>query len=303
MPSVLTSLTAVERLAAQGTDLSGEFAKALTEDLEYARFGAALPDLPCFGGFGSALKMWLQRGEPAYFSRLFRGRAPVAFGLKAAELVSNGALVGTEPGLAFVAGYFTRLAVARAMEPLMQTLLSTHRRAGESPEQARARFGWSQGLNLCQELGGSPLVGSSAIRTRLQIRKRSAIGGISRGMYELVRVSSQEALGDAPSKSEVDGWVRGFHLYALALSVPPARLRATPAVLAEGLELYRSPGVDVFAALDRGLERTRELLVALGRMVRNNRFGARSRRRFLDAFPDGPPEGLAVGGLDASGGG
>jgi hypothetical protein len=298
MPSLLTALTAVERLAAQVNELPPHFAKALSEDLEYARFGAALPDLPCFGGWRSGLGMWFQRGEPAYFSRLFRGRAPVAFGLKAAELVSNGALVGTEPGLAFVAGYFTKLCVARALEPLLQVLLATHRKAGESAFRARVRINWAQGLALIQELHGSPLVGTPAIRAKLQIRKRSAISGISRGMYELVRVASQEAFGDAPGKPEVDSWMRGLHLYALALGSPLGRLRATDAMVAGARDLYRGPGIDVFAALDQALVRSRELLLLLGRMIRRNSFGPRSRRHFLEVFPEGAPEqvirGLAV---------
>ncbi len=124
MPSLLTSLTAVERLSAQISTLPPEFSKALGEDLEYARFGAALPELPWFSGWKRTLGAWFGAPTPPHFTKLIRDSAPVAFGLKAAELVSNGALVGTEAGLAFVAGYFTQLAVASALEPTLEQACS-----------------------------------------------------------------------------------------------------------------------------------------------------------------------------------
>lgn len=290
MPSVLTSLTAVERLSAHVAELPPEFVRALGEDLEYARFGAALPDLPDFGGWKLGFDVWLQRGEPAYFSKLFRDRAPVAFGLKAAELVSNGALVGTEAGLAFVAGYFTQLCVARALEPLIQTLLVTHRKQGETEWAARSRLGWTQALYLMMELHGTPLVGSPAVRAKLQIRKGSAMKGCGRGLYELVRVSSNEAFGDAPAKVQIDSWMRGLHFYGLALGSPLGRLKATPKGALAAKDVYRSPGVDTFAAVDQGLTRAREVLAMIGGMVRRNSFGARARQKLLDLCPEGSPD-------------
>jgi hypothetical protein len=277
-------LTAVERLAAHVNTLPGDFSRALGEDLEYARFGAALPELPWFDGLG--LEPWFGRGELPAFTRHISHRAPVAFGIKASELVSNGALVGTEPGLAFVAGYFTQLCVTRALEPLMQTLLLTHRLPGESLAVARARIEWSWSLSLLQDLHGSSLVGTPAIRSRLQIRKRSALNGIGRGLYELMRVSSQEALGSAPAKAEVDGWMRGLTVFAFALGTPLGRLKAS----APNRELFRAPGIDVFSAVDQGLDHTRTVLDTLGSMIRRNSFTARSRQRLLELCPEGSPE-------------
>ena len=290
MPSLLTSLTAVERLAAHVNELPGDFVKALGEDVEYARFGAALRDLPNFGGWKMGLGMFLRRGEPSWYSRLFRDRAPVAFGLKAAELVSNGALVGTEAGMAFTAGYFTQLAVARALEPLMQTLMATHRRQGENLWAARSRLDWAQSLYLMQELHGSTLVGTPAVRAKLQIRKRSAMAGIGRGMYELVRVSSNEAFGEAPTKDQVDAWMRGVHLYAMALGSPLGKWKGSPQGGLAQKDVYRSPGIDVFAAVDQGLTMAREVLGLIGSMVRRNDFGARARLKLLEVFPEGSPD-------------
>jgi hypothetical protein len=289
MPAIFTHLTAVERLAAHVNTLPAEFTKALGEDLEYARFGAALPELPWFGRLSLGLGAWLGKGMPPHFAKLFSTKAPVAFGLKVAELVSNGALVGVEAGLAFLAGYVTQLAVSRALEPLVQALVVTHRRQGETPDDARNRIEWAQSLALMQDLHGSPLVGTPAIRSKLQLRKGSTFKGVGRGMYELIRVSSQEAFGEAPSKLDVDAWMRGAALYAIALGSPLGRLKVMSGQHLSARELYRGEGVDVFATVDQGLEHAREVLAALGSLIRRNSFTGRSRAKLLELCPEGSP--------------
>ncbi|MFZ5445764.1 MAG: hypothetical protein ACOZQL_37575 [Myxococcota bacterium] len=287
MSALLTHLTAVERLAAHVNTLPPEFARALGEDLEYARFGAALPELPRFGGWTMGFDTWLARDHRPHFSELMTIRAPVHFGLKAAELVANGALVGVDAGLAALAGYFTGLCVARALEPLAQQLVATHRKQGENEGSLRGRIEWAQSLFFMQDLHGSPLVGTPAIRAKLQIRKASAVKGIGRGFYELLRVSSNDAFGEAPTKLEVDGWMRGLYLFSVALGSPLGKLKAKPRLTSR--EVYRGDGVDVFAAVDRGLDHTRELLTLLSSMIRRNSFSARSRAKFLEACPEGGP--------------
>lgn len=289
MSALFTHLTAVERLAAHVATLPAEFTRALGEDLEYARFGAALSELPWFGRVSIGLDAWLGRGTPPPFARLFSTKAPVAFGIKAAELVSNGALVGVEAGLAFLGGYVTQLAVSRSLEPLVQSLVVTHQRHGEAPAHARNRIEWSQALFLMQDLHGSPLVGTPAIRAKLQLRKGSTWKGIGRGFYELVRVSCLEAFGEAPSKLEVDGWMRGVAVFSAALGSPLGKLKARAGEHLSQRDLYRGPGVDVFAAVDQGLDHAREVLAALGSMIRRNSFTARSRHRLLELCPEGSP--------------
>lgn len=288
MPAFFTYLTAVERLAAHVNTLPPEFTKALAEDLEYARFGAILAELPWFGSRTLALDAWLARMDPPRFTQLMTSKAPVAFGIKATELVSNGALVGVEAGLAFLAGYCTQVCVARALEPLVQSLLATHRKPGEPDRTARSRIEWTQSLFLMQDLHGSPLVGTPAVRSKLQVRKVSSVRGIGRGFFELVRVSSQEAFGEAPSKLEVDTWMRGLYLFSLAVGSPLGKLKAGSALADK--ELYRGNGVDVFAAVDEGLDHAREVLTVLGSMIRRNSFTARSRHKLLELCPEGSPE-------------
>lgn len=290
MPALLLNLTAVDRLAAHANTLPPEFARAVSEDVEYARFGAALPELPWFGGVVLGVQAWFGRTEAPHFSRLLKERAPVAFGLKAAELVANGALVGTEAGLAFLAGYFTQLCVSRALEPLAATLVARHRGPKESEVEARERIEWIWSLFYLEELHGGSTVGTAAIRARLQIRKASGARAIGRGMYELMRVSSHEALGEAPTKAQVDGWVRGLYLFSLALSSPLGRLKALPGSRGGVRALYRAPGHDVWAAVEAGLTKTRAALAVLGGMIRRGSFSARSKARFLEVLPEGSPQ-------------
>lgn len=289
MSALLTHLTAVERLAAHVNALPSEFVRALGEDLEYARFGAALPELPRFGGFIPSVETWLARGRRPHFCALMTARAPVHFGLKAAELVSNGALVGVDAGLAWLAGYFSQLCVSRALEPVVQRLVANNRQRGESEAAARARIEWAQSLFFMQDLHGSSLVGTPAVRAKLQIRKASSVKGVGRGFYELIRVSSLDAFGEAPSKGEVDRWMRGVYVFSLLLGSPVGKLRALPVGNMLAKEWYRAEGVDVFAAVDAGLERTREVLSILGGMIRRNSWSARSRHRFLELCPEGAP--------------
>jgi len=294
MSALLTHLTAVERLAAHANTLPGEFARALGEDLEYARFGAALPELPRFGGWLHGVEAWLSRGQSPHFTELMSARAPVSFGLKAAELVSNGALVGVDAGLAWLTGYFTQLCVARALEPVVRPLIATHRRQGEADHVARSRIEWTQSLFFMQDLHGSPLVGTPAVRAKLQIRKASAVKGIGRGFYELIRVASLDAFNEAPSKLEVDSWVRGTYVFSLALGSPLGKLRSISTGHLSSRELYRGPGFDVFATVDQGLEHARELLALLGNMIRRNSWTARSRGKFLELCPEGAPAQVAA---------
>jgi hypothetical protein len=288
MSQILTHLTAVERLASHVKTLPPSFVRALTEDLEYARFGACLADLPQMDGWPSSLEHWRfeQRRD---FSRKLIEEAPVAFGLKAAELVSNGALVGTEAGLAFVAGYFTQVCVRRAVSPLVNALTDRYRKSNETYVQSRQRVEWCQSLLYLQDLHGSPLVGSAAIRTKLQVRKVNGPKGIGRGLYELIRVSSVDAFGEAPTRAQMDTWMRGLYARTLYWSSPLARLTKVPRLSAVVHSFYRGGGVDFFSDVERGLEDTRTALIRLSSMIRRGSFTARARERFLELCPEPKP--------------
>ncbi|NTX15623.1 hypothetical protein HUA74_04825 [Myxococcus sp. CA051A] len=290
MPTLLMHLTAIERLAANPGELPADWVRALSEDLAYARFGVALPDLPLCEGVRGGLSAFLPEREMPLFARLYHERAPVGFGLKMAELVATGALVGTEPGLALLAGYFTHLCLDRRLHPVVDNLVVRHRRRGERALAAHRDIEWAQTLFYLRELHGVDLLGTPRLREKCQVVKSPGFPwrGIGRGIYELVRLSSQERVGQAPSKAEVDGWVRGLYVSGLFLSSPMGRTRALPAFAHLSFqELYRNDTFDFSQEVEGALESARGVLRRLHGYMARGTFTPRTRARFLEAFPEG----------------
>jgi hypothetical protein len=134
------------------------------------------------------------------------------------------------------------------------------------------------------------LIGSSRLRAHFQIVKRHGLPtrGIGRGLYELLRLSSQETVGQAPSKAQVDAWVRGLYFYALTLSSPLGRTRALSTISELTYrELYQGPACNLPAVIDEALDRARTLLERLETFIQRGRFTPRACARFLEAFPEG----------------
>jgi hypothetical protein len=290
MPTLLLHLTAIEQLAAHPGSLPPDIAHALAEDLPYARFGAALPDLPSCEGLRGGLGALLPEKELRPFTRLYHERAPVGLGLKMGELVATGALVGTEPGLALLAGYFTHLCLDRRLHPEVDRLVARHRRKEDSELDAHRKIEWSQTLFYLRELHGMEMLSNPRLRERFQVTKSKGIPyrGIGRGIYELVRLASQERVGQAPTKAQVDGWVRGLYMMGLVLSSPLGRTRALPAYSQLSFhELYRHDGFDFAAQVEAALEQTRSILRHLLVYMSRGVFTPRTRARFLEEFPEG----------------
>lgn len=285
MPDLLVYLASVERLAANSEALPPGIVRALEEDVEYARFGAALLSLP---------ELWVPE-RLAHFgplkAKVFQARGRVAMGLKMAELVGTGGLVGREPGLAFVAGYFTHLCLERGLAPLERTLAERFREAGQSQRQVIEKHARAQAYFFLRELYGSPLLGTPRIRPKLQILKRHGppMRGVGRGLYELVRLSAQEGMGLRLAKSNLDRWAARLYLYGLFLSVSPGHWQPSEGTGAAGFkELYRGPALDYWEEIEKCLTRSRQVLTKLFSLIERGRFTARSTARFLEEFPEAP---------------
>jgi hypothetical protein len=290
MPALLLHLTAIERLALDSRRLPEDIGSALHEDLPYARFGAALPDLPRYGGLLGGLQPFGIRRQASHFERLFHGYAPVAMGLKMAELVAMGALVGKGPGRAFICGYFAHLSLDRVLYPLVEGLAAQHRAPDEPSAQAHARIEWLQALFFLRDLHGRDMIGNPYLRSKFQVTKRAVVParGVGRGLFELIRIAAQHALHQAPAKAEVDSWVRGLFLYGAVLSSPLGRFRRLPDPSNTAYRaLFQGPEVDVPSAIARAQALTRDVLERLSVLMARTHFTARLRARFLDEFPEG----------------
>jgi hypothetical protein len=291
MPSLLLHLSVLETLS-QRPELPPRVAVALREDLPYARFGAAFPALgpgllrACLGG-------GTRRGE-GFSTRLHAG-TPVALGLKLAELVAMGALVGAEPGLALVTGYFSHLCLDRALADEEAALARVHRRPGETLEEARRRIAWQQALFYLREHEGVERVGHPAVRATFQLTKGGALRGVGGGIFEVVRLASREVLGETLQRSEVDAWLREVALAGWLLSGPLGRLRRLPAASTlSARELYRGPEVDVPARVEEALAQVCRVMDRLAGLMERQRFTLRARERFLAEFPEGGPPACIV---------
>jgi hypothetical protein len=296
MPTLLLHLIAVERLSADPRDLPPPMARALVDDLPYARFGAALPSLPLLEGARGVLSFGRPRPVDARV-RAFHERAPVAFGLKLAELVSSGALVGSDAGLAVVCGYFTHVCVDRALTPLLDALVPQQRKVGETLDEARARIVWLQALFALRELHGRDMVGQPALREKLQLLKHAGVPwqGVGGGLFELVRLAALETLDLKIDKAALDGWVRNASLAGLVLGSPLGRSRGLPSYSnLSQRELYQGPDVDRPGALGRALDDARAVLRRVDGYLSRGRFTLQSRARFYADFPEGAPSDAAA---------
>jgi hypothetical protein len=294
VPALLLHLAAVEALASAPDLLSPPLARALREDLEYARLGTALLDLPRYQGVRGGLQLLLPGRAPTEFAHLFHTRAPVAMGLKFAELVANGALVGREPGLAFACGYFCHLALDRVLGPVATRLAERHRGMQEPLEEARHRVEWTQALFYLEHRYGRSLLGSAEIRERFRMGKRRLpTAGVGRGLYELIRLGSEEALQAAPEKKQVDAWVRGAFLHGVVLSTPLAGASKNLMTKLSRRELFQGEDVDVPALMDEALAAARKVLERLHAFISRGLFSRRARERFMVDFPEGGLEPCA----------
>jgi hypothetical protein len=288
MPSLLLHLAILESLP-RLPSLPPHVASALEEDMPYARFGAAFPALGT-GHVRRLMGTWRPPPPAEGFGTRLHATSPVALGLKMAELVAMGALVGSEPGLALVAGYFSHLCLDRALHDTEVRLAEHHRQPGESLSQARARICWLQTLLFLRERDGDERVGRAQVRRLFQLSKGGALRGVGGGILELVRLASRETLGAAPQRAEVDAWVRRLALAGWLLSGPVGRARRLPSAstLSER-ELYRGPQVDIPARVQEALEHTSQVLERVAGLMSRQRFTLRAQERFFSEFPEGAP--------------
>ena len=295
VPSLLLHLCAVEELAGVPDLLSAPVAKALAEDLEYARLGTALPDLPRYEGVRGGLQLLWPLKATTPFAQLFHRRAPVTMGLKFAELVANGALVGREPGLAFACGYFCHLALDRVLGPPASRLAEKHRGPRESLDEARRRVEWTQALFYLEHRHGRPMVGEPQLRESFRLGKRRLpTAGVGRGLYELIRLGSEEALQASPDKRQVDRWVRGAFLHGLILSSPLAASSRHLLTKLSRRELFSGEDVDVPVLMAEALASARRVLERVHAFISRGLFSRSARERFLADFPEGELEPCAA---------
>jgi hypothetical protein len=204
-------------------------------------------------------------------------------GLRLGETVSRGALVGTEAGLALVAGYFLHLSLDRSLAGPMARLLGD----AEPSDHARRGVEWVQSLLWLRETLGYDPLGTPEISRRYQVVKRKGFParGLGRGIYLLLRTAYLDVVGEAPKKSEVDAWVRGLWLHGRILGSAIGRSLSLPETVPEATwASYRSDGLDVAEAIEEGIDQARVSISRLYELMQGEPSLVSSDRFFLDAL-------------------
>jgi hypothetical protein len=291
MASALLHLAALEKLARDPGALPDRLARSLVDDAEYSRFGVLLPDLPSFERPTTGLRELIGLGpEPPPFTRLLHGPRPMALLFKASELVARGALVGRSAGQAFLSGYLVHVALDRAVDGSALRLADGlgWRRGG--PTGAARRVAWLQSLFFLRERFGRLPLGDRELVDWMRVVKRRGMpwAGLGGGLYEVTRLSLLEVVGQAPSKGQVDSWLRGLYLVSQLLGSPLGReLGGARSLEKHAEQVYRGPGVDFSTTVARGLELACRYLAALDALLARGDFGQRARGRFLLEVPEG----------------
>lgn len=300
MPATIVHLVGVERLALAPAGLPGPVAKALVEDLEYARLGAALLDLPWYRSVGAELaRIMVGHAAPVPHALELLHAAPIQVGLRLAEAVARGALVGTEPGLALLTGYFLHLSLDRSLAGPMEALVGPTRSHDRAALRTRRGIEWVQSLLWLRETLGYDPLGTPEIARRFRVVKRKGypVRGLGRGIYLLLRTAYEDVLDDAPSKAEVDSWVRGLWLYGRILGSSLGRSLSLPETVPEATwSLYRSDSRDIAGAIEEGIDQARVSLSRLYELMQGEPSLVNSDRFFLEVFSpsDEQPRGEAV---------
>lgn len=288
MPATIVHLVGVERLALAPAGLPGPVAKAVMEDLEYARLGAALLDLPWYGRVGTELaRTALGYAPPIPPALELLHAAPIQVGLRLGEAVARGALVGTEAGLALLTGYFLHLSLERSLAAPLRELLGEGGGDDRALMHTRRGVEWVQSLLWLRETLGYDPVGTPEIARRFRVVKRKGypLRGLGRGIYLLLHTAYEDVLDRAPPKAEVDTWVRGLWLHGRLLGGALGRSLRLPETVPEGTwALYRSDERDIAGAIEEGIDQARVFISHLYELMQGDPSQVNEDRFFLDAF-------------------
>jgi hypothetical protein len=223
VPAEAIHLTAL-REAMASPALAPSVRRRLVRRDDAARFGALVPDLPYFHRYLLEVLRYVTR-RPAAPSRW---GAAIHDGGAVALLASVLTIARRErdDDLGAIAlGLASHCAIDRALHPLINALARLHP-AGASHDASHREVEKFQSVCFHERYLGRDAMGTPAITSYLTIH---LAGRLDDRLNRLIREAWADALGAAPTRRELTGFVRGYDAHARLLGSPLGRRIAPPA--------------------------------------------------------------------------
>lgn len=290
MADTLLQLTACEHIS-KSPHLYPEIAAALTSDLASAKLGVVFADLPYYQDLmQSGLRLVLgKRPVMRHWGQVFHTHRPTTLGLAFAELTQTDAEYVNKPwALAFVAGYFTHLAVDRVLNALSRRVVSENVPTGAEISNFKIFCAHYQSVFFHRELLGHDLIGTKDVRG-LAACFREKRGVIDDETQLFLHKACLKAFAQVPDEGEMQTWAAGFQTYSSLLSLSLLKFyRLGENESGQGLlhSFYRNDFFDFSAYFDRAIELAVDYVNTAYAYLKNGDFCAGSREEFFELVPD-----------------
>ncbi|MBI2875663.1 MAG: zinc dependent phospholipase C family protein [Candidatus Tectomicrobia bacterium] len=225
MPTTMVHIAFIEELGREDR-VEAPLRSLIAGHVSQAKLGAVFPDLQYYENFFRLLARYLLKLPLPFspWSYLFHSKAPATLGRTFLEVLKKEPVKeGGESKLAFIAGYFSHLALDITLHPPVWSLSQREGRSDLHAKEIHTTCERYQGLLYHQHLYGYDIAGRPLVREKIQLlpvgRRR-----LDPALYDLFRKACLELFSRAPCPGEFRNWIRGIHLYARILSSPLGKI-------------------------------------------------------------------------------
>lgn len=221
MPTTMVHTTFIEELGREDR-IEASLRSTIARHPEQARLGAIFPDLQYYENFFRLLTRYLLKLPLPFspWSYLFHAKAPATLGRTFLEVLKKEPVKeNLEPKLAFIAGYFSHLALDTMLHPPVWTLTQREGHSDLHAKEIHTICERYQGLFYHQQIYGYDITGSSFLREKMRLLP-AGHRRLDGALYHLFQKACLEVFSRYPSQRQFHNWIRGIQLYARILSTP-----------------------------------------------------------------------------------
>lgn len=232
MPAEGIHLTALREAMASPALDAGVRRRLVRRD-DAARLGAIFVDLPYFHRFaGEVLRYVLGvPARPSPWGAMLHDGGAIAL-LDALLDVARREREETIGAIAL--GVASHCAIDRALHPLINALARTHR-AGKNHDASHREVEKFQSICFHEQYMGRDMMGTAEITSYLTIRIAS---GLPEQVAALLLDAWTRALGSAPDRAELGGYLRGYRSHVALLGTPLGKRLAPPSAKSDAKPRY-----------------------------------------------------------------